>query len=112
MPLIKCPDCQTEVSDQAVSCIKCGRPFAKLAAEDAFNQELRREYASKQLIGATMLYMQRHPGVEMGRAKEEVERRLGLPHTPPAKQSPLLLAIGFLMLLAALWLFFTGKLFK
>jgi hypothetical protein len=28
MPLIKCPDCGNEVSDQAATCIKCGRPIA------------------------------------------------------------------------------------
>lgn len=27
MALINCPDCSTSVSDQAVSCIKCGRPI-------------------------------------------------------------------------------------
>jgi hypothetical protein len=27
MPLIPCPDCQTEISDTAPSCIKCGRPM-------------------------------------------------------------------------------------
>jgi uncharacterized membrane protein YhaH (DUF805 family) len=27
MPLITCPDCQTEISDAASSCIKCGRPM-------------------------------------------------------------------------------------
>jgi len=27
MPLIPCPDCQTEISDTASSCIKCGRPM-------------------------------------------------------------------------------------
>jgi hypothetical protein len=26
MPLIKCPDCQTEMSDAADKCPKCGRP--------------------------------------------------------------------------------------
>lgn len=27
MGLIKCPDCETEVSDSAVNCLKCGRPM-------------------------------------------------------------------------------------
>ena len=27
MPLITCPDCGTEVSDQAPACVKCGRPL-------------------------------------------------------------------------------------
>jgi uncharacterized membrane protein YvbJ len=29
MPLINCPDCGKEVSDQAESCNNCGRPIAK-----------------------------------------------------------------------------------
>ena len=28
MGLIACPDCQTEVSDQAPNCINCGRPLS------------------------------------------------------------------------------------
>jgi hypothetical protein len=27
MPLITCPDCGTQVSDQAPACVKCGRPI-------------------------------------------------------------------------------------
>lgn len=27
MPLIKCPDCGREVSDQAPACVQCGRPI-------------------------------------------------------------------------------------
>jgi len=27
MPLITCPDCQSEISDTASTCIKCGRPM-------------------------------------------------------------------------------------
>ena len=29
MPLITCPDCGTEVSDQAPACVKCGRPMGE-----------------------------------------------------------------------------------
>lgn len=29
MALIKCPDCETEVSDSAPVCVKCGRPFSQ-----------------------------------------------------------------------------------
>lgn len=32
MALIKCPDCSTEVSDAAHSCLKCGRPINPVAA--------------------------------------------------------------------------------
>jgi hypothetical protein len=31
MPLIKCPDCATEISDQAPACPKCARPMTAAA---------------------------------------------------------------------------------
>ena len=34
MALVVCPDCQTQVSDQAPACIKCGRPM-KMATEQS-----------------------------------------------------------------------------
>jgi hypothetical protein len=34
MPLIRCPDCGTEVSDQAAACIKCGRPIGAAKQPD------------------------------------------------------------------------------
>lgn len=110
MPLIKCPDCKTEVSDQAQNCPKCGYPFAKVSADEALNAELRQAYASKQLIGAAMLYVERHPGTDIGRAKMEVEKRLGLAHTPPAKQSPGLMLIGFILVILFIVFFLMGKL--
>jgi hypothetical protein len=33
MALVKCPACNTEVSDQAVSCPKCGHPFRNTTVE-------------------------------------------------------------------------------
>ena len=33
MPLIVCPDCQTQVSDQALACPKCARPLSAAEAE-------------------------------------------------------------------------------
>lgn len=35
MALIKCPDCGQEVSDQAMACLKCGRPVASITAPSA-----------------------------------------------------------------------------
>ena len=29
MALVTCPDCKSEISDQAASCIKCGRPMSR-----------------------------------------------------------------------------------
>ena len=34
MPLIKCPDCSTQVSDQAEACPSCGYPIAKKREPD------------------------------------------------------------------------------
>ena len=31
MALIRCPDCNTEVSDKAAACVKCGCPIATAA---------------------------------------------------------------------------------
>ena len=33
MPLITCPDCSHQISDQAPACPSCGRPAAKAAAQ-------------------------------------------------------------------------------
>jgi TM2 domain-containing membrane protein YozV len=35
MPLISCPECKTQVSDQAAACIHCGYPIQKKAEEAA-----------------------------------------------------------------------------
>jgi len=32
MPLIKCPDCGKDISDKAVFCVGCGRPFTTMYA--------------------------------------------------------------------------------
>jgi hypothetical protein len=33
MALIQCPDCATEISDQAAACVKCGRPMGKVRVD-------------------------------------------------------------------------------
>lgn len=40
MALIKCPDCDADVSDAAPACPKCGRPIAGAASPDASRDEL------------------------------------------------------------------------
>ena len=54
MPLITCPDCQTEISDTASSCIKCGRPMEewernafKLQKEKLVEEEIVEEKLAK-----------------------------------------------------------------
>lgn len=44
MGLLTCPDCENRVSDQADSCIHCGRPIARLdgGAESADEREQTR----------------------------------------------------------------------
>jgi predicted amidophosphoribosyltransferase len=32
MPLTKCPDCQKDISTEAVVCLNCGRPTGKQAS--------------------------------------------------------------------------------
>lgn len=38
MPLITCPDCNKEVSDQAKSCPNCGHPIAAITIEQTGKQ--------------------------------------------------------------------------
>ena len=45
MALIICPDCSTEVSDQAISCPKCGRP---LKIEDPTIKEVKVDAKAKE----------------------------------------------------------------
>lgn len=42
MALIKCPDCESDISDQAINCLHCGRPIKNsiLSAVKADEQEL------------------------------------------------------------------------
>jgi len=58
MPLIPCPDCQSEISDTASTCIKCGRPmeewernaFKAQKEELAFKKLVEEELAFKKLV--------------------------------------------------------------
>lgn len=113
MPLMKCPDCGAEVSDRAPSCPKCNHPFAQIAADKLLNDDLRRVYEDKKLIGATIFYMERKSIKDMGEAKSEVERRLGLPPGPPPRKLSLpVVIVGYLLLFAAIWMVITGRIFK
>jgi L-lactate permease len=40
MALIKCPECQTEVSSLATACPKCAAPIAQIAAAKAVGQQV------------------------------------------------------------------------
>lgn len=50
MPLINCPDCNTEVSDRAPACLKCGAPIASAKEVSAVGTKLTTtQSTSKQL---------------------------------------------------------------
>ncbi|MCL5036951.1 MAG: zinc-ribbon domain-containing protein [Chloroflexi bacterium] len=43
MPLIQCPDCGKEVSDNAPACPNCGKPFSTVKIEEKKALVTRRE---------------------------------------------------------------------
>ena len=82
MALIQCPECANEVSDQAVSCPKCGFPIAaaptsrtiqvnisRATDEDPVKQVLARDGK----IAAIRFYRERTPGMGLAEAKNYVE---------------------------------------
>ena len=61
MALINCPDCQTEVSDQAAACPRCGHPIARTdtpkvpaTASQVLDQKLNEAAAMARQRGGTM----------------------------------------------------------
>jgi hypothetical protein len=50
MALIQCPDCFTQVSDQAPACPKCARPILLRAVEAT-----RKKWKAVQLVGGLIL---------------------------------------------------------
>ncbi len=50
MPLIKCPDCSTEVSDQAPACPKCGRPMSRGMPPQASDEGQSRPEGAKNAL--------------------------------------------------------------
>lgn len=55
MALIKCPDCETDVSDKAAQCVKCGRPIEKPDEEKSAPPILLPGLVLA-LIGATLFF--------------------------------------------------------
>lgn len=56
MALINCPDCSTSVSDQAISCLKCGRPI-KCETQRLERQELyqkRQQFFQERVLPGTI----------------------------------------------------------
>ena len=71
MPLVRCPDCERRISDQAVSCIHCGRPISlelsgKPTKAPSRNRKLDRAAAFSAVlvvsIGALALLNENLPG--------------------------------------------------
>ena len=50
MPLVSCPDCNTQVSDKAPACPKCGHPFAAQTV-----QATGKKWKALQLVGGLVL---------------------------------------------------------
>lgn len=40
MALIKCPDCQTEISDSALACPNCGKPSKKVRNKEIDQRQM------------------------------------------------------------------------
>ena len=55
MALIKCPDCETEISDKAPACTKCGRPVEKPESEKK-SSPLVALGAVLGIVGATLYF--------------------------------------------------------
>lgn len=60
MPLIKCPECQSEISDQALNCPKCGKPMkqnASVSVQFDTAPQKRRKYRVRFLIFAPIFFV-------------------------------------------------------
>jgi len=54
MPLIQCPDCLTDCSDLARSCVKCGRPFRRKSKEVITTQRTSKHFKAWQAFGVLL----------------------------------------------------------
>lgn len=50
MALIHCPECNREISDQAVACPGCGYPIQKAAAPETEQQRILKEAREKDQV--------------------------------------------------------------
>lgn len=56
MPLIKCPECQSEISDQAPSCPKCGFPLGRANTQNVQTVQLTtKKWKIMKLVSAGFL---------------------------------------------------------
>jgi|HubBroStandDraft_5_1064220.scaffolds.fasta_scaffold31962_1 hypothetical protein len=56
MPLISCPTCTHEISDQALACPKCGHPMKEQAVSGVpLQQEVVRKGGRYELIGTLVV---------------------------------------------------------
>ena len=55
MPLIKCPDCEKEISDQAPTCPHCGRPSTHLATKKRHAEAKRYNQVSWMIFALALL---------------------------------------------------------
>ena len=76
MSLIRCPECKSEVSDQAASCPHCGYQMQTPAVASAppLDDTLRQLLTHGNKIAAIKLYRDHHPEASLAVCKEYVDR--------------------------------------
>lgn len=52
MPLVRCPDCRHDVSDNAPACPQCGRPIAAITVE-----QTGKTYKALQAVGVILFFL-------------------------------------------------------
>lgn len=116
MPLIPCPECRREVSDQAIACPQCGHPLSQAAPGmgakfSTIDDELRRMIMGQpeRLIETIKHCRELYPGMGLAEAKEHVESLAGRPKAAPGAKKAgcggtLLVLIFAVLLMLGIWL--------
>ena len=99
MALVKCPECGTEVSDQAVVCPKCGFPSPSQPpmghGDDA---AIRKTYSERGKIAAIKHCRELKAGMGLAEAKQHVEsleaKTPGLAASAPGGQGCMQVLLG------------------
>lgn len=112
MALIQCPECRTEVSDQAISCPRCGFPVA--SRKSAVSDGVREMLTAGNKIGAIKVYREAtHLGLKESKdavelIENEMRRSGALPPSIPSSSLSgfIALLLAFLLLIAGivLWM--------
>ncbi len=73
MALIKCPECNNTVSDQAITCPHCGYPIQKIVAEDYFYDIVITKLGNKNDKKGTVTYLYETMGLSLPEVVNIVE---------------------------------------